>query len=198
MKELKTYEMYKIKSIKNLKSYLDFEQKQYRKYMYPSLLSYLWGRLKAENTVQIMRWQKLSRLADYYDYAYHIKKKIHIIPFLWYSWRKNRLANKLGLEINTALIGKGLMVYHFNNVINGNVAIGDNCHVHGTVVIGNLGSQDLRCPSIGNNVMIGAGAKVIGNVTIADSIKVAAGAVVVSSFLEPGITIGGIPAKRLK
>lgn len=46
--------------------------------------------------------------------------------------------------------------------------------------------------------MIGAGAKIIGAVKIADNIKVAAGAVVVKSFTEPGITIGGIPAHKLK
>ena len=45
---------------------------------------------------------------------------------------------------------------------------------------------------------MGAGAKVIGNVTIADGIKIGAGAVVVSSFLEKGITIGGVPARKLK
>lgn len=198
MKKLETYEMYKIKSIKDLRSYLDYELQQYRKYMYPSRLSYIWGWLKAENTVQIMRWQRLSRLADYYDYTCHMKNRLNIIPYLWFTWKKNRLSNRLGLEISTALIGKGLLVYHYNNVINGNVVIGNDFHIHGTVVIGNSGSQDLRCPSIGNNVMIGAGAKVIGNVTIADNIKVAAGAVVVNSFLEPGITIAGIPAKKLK
>lgn len=51
---------------------------------------------------------------------------------------------------------------------------------------------------IGDNVMMGAGAKVIGHVRIADNIKIGAGAVVVSSFTEPGITIGGVPARRLK
>ena len=45
---------------------------------------------------------------------------------------------------------------------------------------------------------MGAGAKVIGNVTIADNIKIGAGAVVVTSFIEPGITIGGVPARKLK
>ena len=63
--------------------------------------------------------------------------------------------------------------------------------------IGNNG-KDNDCPIIGNNVMIGAGAKVIGPVTIADNIKVAAGAVVVTSFTESGITIGGVPARKLK
>lgn len=46
--------------------------------------------------------------------------------------------------------------------------------------------------------MLGAGAKIIGNVTIADNIKIAAGAVVVCSFFEPGITIAGVPAKKVK
>ena len=45
--------------------------------------------------------------------------------------------------------------------------------------------------------MVGAGAKIIGNVKIADNIKIAAGAVVVNSFMEPGITIAGIPARKI-
>lgn len=118
--------------------------------------------------------------------------------YLWYIRKRNRIGNKLGLEISTELIGKGLIVYHFNNVVNSNAIIGENLHLHGCNVIGNAGDSDLRCPIIGNNVMMGAGAKVIGNVTIADNIKIGAGAVVVSSFTEPGITIGGVPARKLK
>lgn len=55
-----------------------------------------------------------------------------------------------------------------------------------------------ECPKIGDNVMIGAGAKIIGGVTIADRIKIGAGAVVVKSFLASGTTIVGVPAKALR
>ena len=66
----------------------------------------------------------------------------------------------------------------------------DNC-------IGNKGPKSSPCPIIGNNVEIGVGAKIIGGVTIADDIVIGAGAVVVDSFLEKGIIIGGVPARKL-
>ena len=72
-----------------------------------------------------------------------------------------------------------------------------NCHIHRTVVVGNDGKTGYA-PIIGNNVMIGAGAKVIEKIEIADNIKIAARAVVVNSFLEPSITIGGILVRKLK
>ena len=146
-----------------------------------------------------MRWQRYARLSDYHDYQYHMTgSKWHLLCYLWYIRRRNVLGNRLGLEMSTELIGKGLMIYHFNNVVNTNAVIGENLHLHGGNVIGNAGNGDMRCPVIGNNVMMGAGAKVIGGVTIADNIKIAAGAVVVHSFTEPGITIGGVPARKLK
>lgn len=70
------------------------------------------------------------------------------------------------------------------------------CTLHGDNCIGNNGKTN-ACPIIGNNVDIGVGAKLIGDIVIADDIVIGAGAVVVSSFTEPGITIGGIPARRI-
>ena len=167
--------------------------------MYPSTKDYLLGKFKDENVVKIMRWQRIARITDYHDYMYHTTgSKWHLFLYLWYIKLRNRLGNRLGLEISTELIGKGLLVYHFNNVINSGAVIGENLHLHGCNVIGNGGNGDMSCPTIGNNIMLGAGAEVIGNVTLADNIKVGAGAVVVTSFTEPGITIGGVPAKRIK
>lgn len=51
---------------------------------------------------------------------------------------------------------------------------------------------------LGKNVDLGIGAKIIGGVTIADNIKIGANAVVTKSFTEPGITIAGVPAKKIK
>ena len=76
--------------------------------------------------------------------------------------------------------------------------MGRNLTLHGCNCIGNDGIHPEIAPRIGNNVHLGFGASVIGNVTLADDIWVAAGAVVVSSFYEPGIVIGGIPAKIIK
>jgi serine O-acetyltransferase len=75
--------------------------------------------------------------------------------------------------------------------------IGKNLHLHGSNCIGNDGKTN-ACPVIGDNVSLGVGAKVLGNVTIANHIKIGAGAVVLHSFLEEGITVGGVPARKLK
>lgn len=177
-----------------------YEHVWYSKYMFPSTMRKIMSYIKKEPLRRIMMWQHASRKTDYYYQKIHSKNfnVIHKLLYLFYITRRNSLGEKLGLEIVTRNIGKGLVVYHYNNVVNPRAIIGENLHLHGCNVIGNAGSADLRCPIIGNNVMMGAGAKVIGNVTIADNIKIAAGAVVVTSFTEPGITIGGIPARRLK
>lgn len=199
MKDKLVYSNYKIKSKRTMRDFISHENSLYRKYMYPSMKDYVLGKFKGENVVKIMRWQRMARITDYHDFQYHTTgSKWHLLMYLWYIRKRNRLGNKIGLEISTELIGKGLKIYHFNNVINSGAIIGENLHLHGCNVIGNAGPGDLRCPIIGNNVMLGAGAKVIGNVTIADNIKIGAGAVVVSSFTESGITIGGVPARKLK
>lgn len=199
MKDKSVYAKYKIHSIKELNEFLEFEESMYKKYMYPSKKDYLLGWAKDENVTKIMHWQRIARITDYHDYLYHTTgSKWHLFMYLWYIRKRNKLGNRIGFEISTELIGKGLKIYHFNNVINSGAVIGENLHLHGCNVIGNAGASDLRCPVIGNNVMMGAGAKVIGNVTIADNIKIGAGAVVVSSFTESGITIGGVPARKLK
>ena len=114
--------------------------------------------MKCENVRKIMRWQRYARLSDYHDYQYHkTGSKWHLLCYLWYIRRRNVLGNRLGLEMSTELIGKGLMIYHFNNVVNTNAVIGENLHLHGGNVIGNAGNGDMRCPVIGNNVMIGSG-----------------------------------------
>lgn len=199
MKEKNVYLKYKIKCRQELDDILNYEQKMYLSYMYPNKKDFLLGSFKSENITKIMKWQRIARITDYHDYQYHTTgSKWHLLKYLWYIRKRNRLGNKLGFEVSTELIGKGLKIYHFNNVINSGAIIGENLHLHGCNVIGNAGAIDLRCPIIGNNVMMGAGAKVIGNVTIADNIKIGAGAVVVTSFTEPGITIGGVPARKLK
>lgn len=199
MKDKSVYLNYRIKCHQELVDILQYEKDMYKQYMYHHIKDYLLGLFKSDNIVKIMKWQRIARITDYHDYQYHTTgSKWHMLMYLWYIRKRNRIGNKLGLEISTELIGKGLIVYHFNSVVNSNAIIGENLHLHGCNVIGNAGASDLRCPIIGNNVMMGAGAKVIGNVTIADNIKIGAGAVVVSSFTEPGITIGGVPARKLK
>ncbi len=117
---------------------------------------------------------------------------------LWYLRRRNKLGNILGFEIWGTNIGKGLTLYHNGPVvINREAVLGDFCKLHGDNCIGNDGvTKD--CPVIGNNVDIGVGAKILGGIEIADRVVIAAGAIVVKSVTEPGVTVGGVPAKKIK
>ena len=148
----------------------------------------------------IWRWQRMSRITDYYDFLRKKKRN----P--WYKIRyflciciRNRFAEQLGLDLCTANIGKGLLIYHSNNVVNSFAHIGENLRLHGGNVIGNSGPNDPEgCPLIGNNVMFGANAMAIGRIRIADGVKIAAGAVVVKDVLESGCTVAGVPAKIVR
>ena len=82
-------------------------------------------------------------------------------------------------------------------VVNSSVRAGENCILHGGNCIGNKGSVNVN-PVLGDNVDIGFGAVIIGNIEIADNITVGANAVVNKSFMESGITIAGVPARRVK
>ena len=180
-------------NIQDIETILQYERKVYS----ISLKSSFWGFLTNHFNFKIWRWQYYSRKNDYYSQFYD-KGIFGKITSIYYLRKRNTLAAKLGFDIDTRNIGKGLLIYHPGaTVINGGAIIGENCILHGNNCIGNKGPAGSPCPIIGNNVEIGVGAKIIGGVTIADNIKIGAGAVVVSSFLEKGITIGGIPAKKL-
>lgn len=92
---------------------------------------------------------------------------------------------------------KGLSLAHYGNIlIHEDVSIGENCRICQEVTIGgNKGSRQVAV--IGNNVFIGAGAKILGGIRIADDVAIGANAVVVKDILEPGTTWGGIPARRV-
>lgn len=142
------------------------------------------------------KYIRLLRLTGYY-FTKRKVNPIYSILYFFYCRRKNKLGRKLGIELNEKSFEGGLELFHtFGTVVNGDSRIGKNCKLHGNNCIGNDGYTK-KCPRIGNNVRLGVGAKVIGDVELADNITVAAGAVVVHSFLEKGITIGGVPAKKI-
>lgn len=117
---------------------------------------------------------------------------------LYFERKKNRLGNQLGFYIDANCFEEGLTIFHHGSIIvNPSSKIGKNCKLHGNNCIGNNGDSE-ECPVIGDNVDIGFGAVVIGDIKIADNIKIGANAVVNKSFTEPGITIVGVPAKRVK
>ena len=105
-----------------------------------------------------------------------------------------------GIEIHPgATIGKGFFIDHGAGVVIGETAeIGDNCTLYQGVTLGGTGKDTgKRHPTLGNGVMVGAGAKVLGPFTIGDNAKIAAGAVVLEAIPED-CTAVGIPARVVK
>ena len=105
-----------------------------------------------------------------------------------------------GIEIHPgATIGKGLVIDHGTGVVIGETAeIGDNCTIYQGVTLGGTGKDiGKRHPTLGNNVMVGAGAKVLGPFYIGDNTKIAANAVVLEEIPD-NCTAVGIPAKIVR
>ena len=114
----------------------------------------------------------------HYRLAHRLYQKGH---YFWARWISQRAVRKTGIEIHPgAQIGKGLFIDHGNGVIIGETAIiGDNVTLYQGVTLGGTGKeQGKRHPTIGNNVMISAGAKILGSFTIGDNSKIGAGSVV--------------------
>lgn len=103
-----------------------------------------------------------------------------------------------GVEIHPgAKLGNRLFIDHGMGIVIGETAeLGNNCTIYHGVTLGGTGKDTLkRHPTIGNNVMVGAGAKVLGPINIADNVKIGAGAVVVKECLIKGATIVGTSGK---
>jgi serine O-acetyltransferase len=112
-------------------------------------------------------------------------------------WISQRAVRRTGIEIHPgAKIGKKLFIDHGSGVVIGETAeIGDNCTIYQGVTLGGTGKDvGKRHPTLGNNVMVGSGAKVLGPFTVGDNAKIASNAVVLKE-VPPNSTAVGIPAR---
>lgn len=115
-------------------------------------------------------------------------------------WVSQRAARKTGIEIHPgAQIGKGLFIDHGNGVIIGETAIiGDNVTLYQGVTLGGTGKETgKRHPTLRDNVMVSAGAKVIGSFTIGENSKIGAGSVVLEE-VPPNCTVVGVPGRIVR
>ena len=144
---------------------------------------------------QIYSFIKAMRISEYYSNN-SSNSVFHKIRSYFAERKRNRLGDKIGIYAGLNSIEPGVKIEHASSVsVDG--FIGKGTIIHGDNCIGNDGISN-RPPYVGENVDIGVGAKIIGDVKIADNTIIGAGAVVVDSFLEPGHVIGGVPAKVIK
>jgi serine O-acetyltransferase len=141
---------------------------------YPGLHAVLFH--KVSHTLYCVRWFVLARLVS------------HIGRFL------------TGIEIHPgATIGKRLFIDHGMGTVIGETAeVGDDVLLYQGVTLGGTGGErGKRHPTLGNNVVVGTGAAVLGNIILGDGVKVGAGSVVVHN-VPPGATVVGIPGRVVK
>lgn len=123
----------------------------------------------------------------------------HNLPFLARALSQlSKFAT--GIEIHPAAkIGEGVFIDHGSGVVIGETAVvGDDCVIYQGATLGGTGKETgKRHPTLGKNVMVGCGARVLGPITIGDNVKIAANAVVLSD-LPPNSTAVGVPARVVK
>lgn len=181
-----------IRTKKELKYVLEQEKKLYYHYNRKDLFINI---ITSDGRLLIWRFIKILRTCEYH-YNNKNRSLVHSLLYLYYRRKKNKWGLKLGIDIWENSFDQGLMIYHPGNIIiNGNAKIGKNCKLHGDNCIGNDG-KTIKCPVIGDNVDIGIGVSIIGDITICDNVIIGAGAVVINSITESG-TYVGVPAKKV-
>ena len=132
-----------------------------------------------------------------YRVAHRLYRKKHYFLARWVS---QRAARKTGIEIHPgARIGKGLFIDHGTGVIIGETTIiGNNVTLYQGVTLGGTGKEKgKRHPTLKDNVMVSAGAKVLGSFTIGENSKIGAGSVVLKE-VPPNCTVVGVPGRVVK
>lgn len=177
-----------IRTKAQLKEYLDYELQPYKIDNYRKVIAYIFQ--LSENAV-IRKYLITLRKTEYHRNAGHK------IRGLIYDTLLSKMQLKTGIHIGPNICGKGLQIAHVEPCgFTGGTKIGENCRLHAVAFTMGDGTPE-GVPTIGDNVIIGMGAMIVGKVTIADNISIGAGAVVTKDFLEPGITIAGVPAKKI-
>jgi serine O-acetyltransferase len=106
---------------------------------------------------------------------------------------------KFGIQIGYEVeMGSGFYIGHFGTIIiSSSAVVGNNCNISQGVTIGRTNQGERAgAPTIGDNVYIGPGAKVFGNIKIGDNVAIGANAVVTKD-VDPGVVVAGVPARIL-
>lgn len=171
-----------INTRKELKEWLKYEKSRYN-------ISFI-DIITREQSVYIWKYVKCLRKSEYYR---NKQKKYLWLLYCFWRLRRNNIGRIVGIEIRENCCDKGLLIWHGGSiVINANAKIGKNFTVHGANCIGNNGIDD-NAPTVGDNVDLGYGASIIGNVVIGNNIRIGANSVVVKDCIQDNVTLAGVP-----
>ena len=151
----------------------------------------------ARSVLEVMLLYPGFHILVYHRIAHWLYEHKHFFLARWVSQHGR---HRTGIEIHPgATIGKCLFIDHGMGIVFGETCeIGDNCTIYHGVTLGGTGKDcGKRHPTLGNNVLVGCGAKVLGPLTIADNCKIAAGAVVLTDIPENSTAVG-IPARIVR
>lgn len=137
-----------------------------------------------------------------YGYIYNLRKTEyhlnngHKLRLVFYKMRLQRMANLYGIHIGVNVCDEGLSIAHVGPiVVHGKSKIGKNLRLHVGVNIGANGGEP---PVLGDNIYIGPGAKIFGDIKIASGCRIGANAVVCKNCEEENCTLVGVPAKIIR
>ena len=143
----------------------------------------------------IRKFQILLRKVELYN---NRRQGFDHFLYWYYLLRFRSVSLKLGFSIPPNVFGPGLSIPHYGTiVVNGRAVVGANCRLHAGVNIGASGGSP-KAPVIGDNVYIGPGAIIFGDISIADNVTIAANATVNRSIELNNCTVAGTPAKIVK
>ena len=149
-----------------------------------------------KSPIEVLLYPTFSVMLSYRR-AHKLYLKGH---FFWARYISQRAARKTGIEIHPgAIIGKGFFIDHGSGVIIGETTIiGDNVTLYQGVTLCGTGKETgKRHPTLCDNVMVSAGAKIIGSFTIGENSKIGAGSVVLEE-VPPNCTVVGVPGRIVK
>ena len=172
----------RINNKRQLKEWLTYELRHY-----PKGLKTL---LPSESAI-LRKHQILLRRTEYYT------NTGNCVMMLWYRFRLNSVQNRYALHIPANTCGKGLHIMHVGPVlINGGATVGENCsiHINTSIVAGGTSGE---VPTLGDGVVVGVGAVVLGGVFVANYTAIGANAVVNKDVREENIAVAGVPAKKI-
>lgn len=175
----------------------------------PLVSLYLLARPKAEIQADVARWSAVIKLSG--SFFFRLACLLADKPFRSLFYHRVKCGSLFGevlvrmvsiffrplstLVIYTRELGPGLIIQHGTCTIIGARRIGRNCWINQQVTIGY--TNDTDCPTLGDNVNVGCGAKILGNVRVGDNVKVGANAVVVKDVPD-NCTVVGVPARIVR